>query len=73
VLRDDGALLMFEHVRPSNPYLGFAMDVMNPLVRKVGPDINRRTADNVRAAGFRLTREYNVYLDILKLFEAEKA
>jgi ubiquinone/menaquinone biosynthesis C-methylase UbiE len=73
VLKDDGALLMFEHVRPSNFYLGFMMDVMNPLVRRVGPDINRRTADNVRAAGFRLTRDYNVYLDMVKLFEAVKA
>jgi ubiquinone/menaquinone biosynthesis C-methylase UbiE len=73
VLKDDGAMLMFEHVRPSNFYLGFVMDVMNPLVRKLGPDINRRTADNVRAAGFRLTREFNVYLDMVKLFEAVKA
>lgn len=73
VLKDDGALLMFEHVRPSNFYLGFVMDVMNPLVRKVGPEINRRTADHVRAAGFRLTRDFNVYLDMVKLFEAVKA
>lgn len=73
VLRDDGRLLMFEHVRPSNFYLGFMMDVMNPIARMIGPDINRRTADNVRAAGFRITREYNVYLDMVKLFEAVKA
>jgi hypothetical protein len=46
---------------------------MNPLVRKVGPDINRRTTDNVRTAGFRLTREFNVYLDMVKLLEAVKA
>jgi len=73
VLKDDGSMLMFEHVRPSNLYLGFMMDVMNPIARMVGPDINRRTADNIRAAGFRLTREFNVYLDMVKLFEAEKA
>lgn len=73
VLKDEGRLLMFEHVRPSNPYLGLMMDLMNPVVRMIGPDINRRTADNVRAAGFRITREYNVYLDMVKLFEAEKA
>ena len=72
VLADDGRLLMFEHVRASNPWLGFMMDVMNPLVRKFGPDINRRTGDNVRAAGFRIDREFNVYLDMVKLFEAEK-
>jgi len=73
VLKDDGTMLMFEHVRPANLYLGFVMDLMNPLIQKFGPDINRRTADNVRSAGFRLTREYNVYLDMVKLFEAVKA
>jgi ubiquinone/menaquinone biosynthesis C-methylase UbiE len=73
VLKDDGAMLMFEHVRPQNLYLGFMMDLMNPIARTVGPDINRRTAQNVRAAGFRLTREFNVYLDMVKLFEAAKA
>ena len=73
VLKDDGALLMFEHVRPSNLYLGLMMDFMNPVASMMGPDINRRTADNVRAAGFRITREFNVYLDMVKLFEAVKA
>ncbi len=73
VLKDDAPLLMFEHVRASNPWLGFMMDVMNPLVRRFGPDINRRTADNVRTAGFRIVREFNVYLDMVKLFEAVKA
>lgn len=72
-LADDGALLMFEHVRCSNPYLGFMMDLMNPVVRKLGPEINRKTGENIRAAGFRVTREYNVYLDMVKLFEAAKA
>jgi ubiquinone/menaquinone biosynthesis C-methylase UbiE len=73
VLKDEGRLLMFEHVRPSNPYLGVMMDIMNPVIRRFGPDINRRTADNLRAAGFRLTREFNVFLDMVKLFEAVKA
>ena len=73
VLKPDGALLMFEHVRPSNFYLGFMMDLMNPIARRFGPNINRRTADNIRAAHFHLTREYNIYLDMVKLFEAQKA
>ena len=73
VLKDEGRMLMFEHVRPSNPYLGLMMDVMNPLVRLAGPDVNRRTADNVRAAGFRIVWEFNVFLDMVKLFEATKA
>jgi ubiquinone/menaquinone biosynthesis C-methylase UbiE len=73
VLHDEGALLMFEHVRPSNPYLGLMMDLMNPIAGMFGPNINRRTGANVRAAGFRITREFNVYLDMVKLFEAAKA
>lgn len=73
VLRDEGRLLMFEHVRPSGPYLGLMMDLMNPVVRRFGPEINRRTATNVRSAGFRIVREHNVFLDMVKLFEAEKA
>ena len=72
VLADDGKLLMYEHVRAGNFYLGAMMDIMNPLVAMLGPNINRRTSDNVIAAGFRITREYNVYLDMVKLFEAEK-
>jgi ubiquinone/menaquinone biosynthesis C-methylase UbiE len=73
VLKDDGRLLMFEHVRSANWYFGAVMDLMNPISSMLGPNINRRTADNVRKAGFRLTREYNVYLDMVKLFEAVKA
>ena len=73
VLKPGGALLMFEHVRPANLYLGLMMDLMNPVARRLGPEINRRTAANVCAAGFRLTREFNVFLDMVKLFEAVKA
>lgn len=72
VLKGDGALLMFEHVRAGNPLLGLIMDVMTPLSRKFGPDINRRTGDNVLKAGFKILREYNVYLDIVKMYECAK-
>ncbi|MEE8349630.1 MAG: class I SAM-dependent methyltransferase, partial [Acidobacteriota bacterium] len=72
ILRPDGQMLMFEHVRPGNFLLGAMMDVMTPIVRKTGPELNRPTADNLRRAGFRITREFNVYLDMVKLFEAAK-
>lgn len=72
VLKPEGKILMFEHVRPDVGWLGPMMDLMNPVARLFGPDVNRRTAENVRAAGFRITREYNVFLDMVKLFEGEK-
>jgi ubiquinone/menaquinone biosynthesis C-methylase UbiE len=72
VLRVEGQLLMFEHVRPGHFFLGTMMDLITPLARIFGPELNRRTGDNVRKAGFRITREFNIYLDMVKLFEAVK-
>ncbi len=73
VLKGDGQMLMFEHVRPTQFLLGAMMDILTPLVRNFGPELNRPTADNVRAAGFKITRDFNIYLDMVKLFEAVKA
>jgi hypothetical protein len=61
---------MFEHVRSDIFWMGPMMDALTCLTRRFGPDLNRRTRENIRKAGFRLTREINVYLDMVKLFEA---
>ncbi len=42
---------MRRHMRNSNPMIGAVLDVLTLLVHLMGPDINRRTLDNVRAAG----------------------
>ncbi len=72
VMRPGGKLLMFEHVRSNIFWMGPMMDLLTYVSRKVGPDLNRRTKENVIRAGFKLTREINIYLDIVKLFEAIK-
>jgi ubiquinone/menaquinone biosynthesis C-methylase UbiE len=72
VIKPGGRLLMFEHVRSNIFWMGPMMDLLTKVTRKVGPDLNRRTKENVIRAGFRLTREINVYLDMVKLFEAVK-
>jgi ubiquinone/menaquinone biosynthesis C-methylase UbiE len=72
VMKPGGTLLMFEHVRSDIFWMGPMMDVLTRLSRKFGPDLNRRTRENISRAGFRLTREMNVYLDMVKLFEAVK-
>ncbi len=72
VMKPGGKLLMFEHVRSNIFWMGPMMDLLTKVTRKVGPDLNRRTRENVVRAGFRLTREINVYLDMVKLFEAVK-
>ncbi len=72
VLKPGGQLLMFEHVRSKIGPFGIFLDLMTPLSRRVGPDLNRDTVGNVQKAGFRLRREENVYLDIVKIIEAVK-
>ncbi len=70
VLKPGGRLLMFEHVRSRIGPLGVFLDLMTPLSRLIGPELNRDTVGNVLRAGFTVTREENVYLDIVKIIEA---
>lgn len=72
VLKPGGQLLMFEHVRSRIGPLGIMLDLMTPLSRRFGPDLNRDTVGNVQKAGFRIRREENVYLHIVKIIEAVK-
>ncbi len=73
VLRPGGRLLLLEHVRSENPVLGKLMDWLNPLVvRMSGANINRRTVDNVRTAGFELVDVRRGFFGILRLIEAHK-
>lgn len=70
VLKPGGPLRMFEHTGSRYLPFGPLMNLMNPLVRMTGPEINRDTVANVRAAGFEIVRVTNIYLDIVKTIEA---
>ena len=72
VLRPRGQMLMLEHVRSRIGPIGIFLDLMTPLSRLIGPDLNRDTVGNVQKAGFRIRREENVYLDVVKIIEAVK-
>ncbi len=70
VLRADGYAVFLEHVRPGGARLGAIFDRLDPIVSRTGPHINRRTVENIRAAGFRIQTEQNLFSDILKLIVA---
>lgn len=72
VLKPGGKLFMFEHtgsrVYPFKPM----MNLMTLLTERLGPAMNRRTVDNVKAAGFRVTEVNNIFLDVVKTIKAVK-
>ncbi|MFZ0456048.1 MAG: class I SAM-dependent methyltransferase [Ignavibacteriaceae bacterium] len=73
VLKPDGKLLMLEHVLPENNLLKKLFNKINPfVVKKSGVHINRKTGNNIKKAGFKITKEVNFFSTIFKYFEAEK-
>lgn len=71
-LKLDGRLLMFEHVRSRIGPIGLLQDLMTPVTRRFGPEMNRDTVGNVLRAGFEIEREENVYLDVVKAITARR-
>ena len=74
VLKPGGKALLLEHVRGSNPIVGRLMDLLNPVaVRMSGANINRRTVENVRAAGFADIQVESHMLGMIKTIRATKS
>ncbi|WP_206812644.1 class I SAM-dependent methyltransferase [Paradesulfitobacterium ferrireducens] len=72
VCKPEGRIILLEHVRSDSPLLGKIMDILDPLtVRLIGPHINRRTVENVKNAGLKITSVENQHLKIFKLIMAE--
>ncbi|WKV08337.1 class I SAM-dependent methyltransferase [Thermoanaerobacterium sp. CMT5567-10] len=73
VLKNDGKLFMLEHVRSKKLIIGTLMDTLNPLtVNTWGANINRDTVKNLKISGFKILKEENLALDIMKLIIAGK-
>lgn len=66
VLRSEGKLYLLEHLRPDMKILGKLFDGITPVVRSFGPNLNRRTIENLKEAGFKIEKVQNLFLSIYR-------
>ena len=70
VLKPGGQLHMFEHTGSRYFPFNLMLNLINPLARQVGPEVNRDTVSNVKRAGFDVRAVEYVYLDVVKMIHA---
>lgn len=74
VCKPGGKILLLEHVLSSNRIVVFLMNMVNPVVvRMMGPNINRKTVENVEKSGLIVENVTDLAADVFKLIEARKA
>ena len=71
VCKPGSKVLLLEHVLSANRILAFLMNLVSPiLVRAMGPNINRRTVENVANSGLKVEKVIDPAAGIFKLIEA---
>ncbi|MEE9281119.1 MAG: class I SAM-dependent methyltransferase [Myxococcota bacterium] len=70
VLKPGGELFMFEHTGSGYFPFNLILNLMTPLSRRLGPEMNRPTVENVKRAGFQIKEVNRLYLDVVKTIKA---
>ena len=70
VLKPGGQLHMFEHTGSRYFPFNLMLNLVSPVARRFGPELNRDTTTNVRLAGFDIAGVERVYLDVVKMIHA---
>jgi len=70
VCKLSGKIILLEHVLSANQVLAWLMNLVNPVVvRLMGPNINRRTVENVANSGLKVEKVTDLAAGIFKLIE----
>lgn len=71
VVKPGGKVILLEHVLSANALLAWLMNLLNPIVvGLMGPNINRRTIENITSSGLGVERVTDLAAGIFKLIEA---
>ncbi len=73
VLKNGGKAYFLEHVRSENECVGKIMDILNPIFRVIGPEINRRTVEKIKKTGFSISEDLKLMTSVFRLVIAEKS
>lgn len=69
VCKNNGRIILLEHVRSENKIIGVVMDLINPLMLNLfGFNINRKTEKNIVDAGFYSYQVRYLWFDIFRMF-----
>jgi len=73
VLKEDGRIIMLEHMRSQNELVGKFMDWFNWVsLYTWGANINRKTMENIEKAGLEIVEVNDLMSDIVKEIELRK-
>lgn len=73
VVKPGRKVLLLEHVLSANRVIAVLMNLVNPVVvRIMGPNINRKTVENVSNSGLKVEKVSDLAAGIFKLIEARK-
>ncbi len=71
VCKDNGKIMLLEHMQSQNPFFARILDFINPLTRNIfGFNVNRKTLENIELAGLKIVKTQNLLTDIFKMIEA---
>jgi demethylmenaquinone methyltransferase/2-methoxy-6-polyprenyl-1,4-benzoquinol methylase len=73
VCKPEGMVINLEHMRSSDRKIAFVEDLLNPVTRGLtGVNINRKTVENIRRAGFDVIEEKELAIkDVFRLIRSK--